>query len=477
MIFLLLFSYVILCDFFPLYDFPPNVCAPAHNPEKSKDDNGNQLITNHESNINKTVPYGFQKHNQPALLEWILAIWIFTLFCEEIRQFSSLEAKTTCNKIIEYFSVFWNQLDVLAIILFYVGFVLRFVPIAECYCAARIILSVDLTIWFIRSLDIFAAVKRLGPKLVMIGVMTNDLMFFMLILTVFISGFGVSSYSLIYGTEEFTWNLPRKIINLAYWQIFGELNALETFETSYNANGHAVFILLVAYMALVSILLVNLLIAMFSNTFDRLQNDTDCIWKFQRYSLICEYRSRPSLPPPFILFSHLWRLTLYTLSLCPKSAWLQDAYSGHTNRTKYKITLDKKDTAIIEAAEDLIGDEVYCNHVKSSRTVSENDIQSPLETMVKKVRTFENRMQTISDQIDGLSSMVREHIKVSERRRLDHDISSDKACNNSDQLERRSRGESLLGDCRSQFNTRHQSNGGSDEQQSSIINVILSRKT
>ena len=52
----------------------------------------------------------------------------------------------------------------------------------------------------------------------------------MLILSVFILGFGASSYSLIYGVTEFTWHLPREIINLAYWQIFGELNALDTFE-------------------------------------------------------------------------------------------------------------------------------------------------------------------------------------------------------------------------------------------------------
>jgi hypothetical protein len=122
-------------------------------------------------------------------------------------------------------------------------------PTSECFCAARIVLSVDLTIWFMRSLDIFAAVKRLGPKLVMIGEMVNnridfyrllnvlliffkahDLKFFMLMLTVFILAFGISSYSLIHGVQTFTWHLPREIINLAYWQIFGELNALETFE-------------------------------------------------------------------------------------------------------------------------------------------------------------------------------------------------------------------------------------------------------
>lgn len=159
-----------------------------------------------------------------------------------------MEAQSTRNAIAAYFKVFWNKLDVLAIILFIAGFILRFLPSSECYCAARILFSVDLSIWYIRSLDIFAAVKRLGPKLVMIGEMViinfffffrhyfsfyyqvNDLKFFMLMLTVFILAFGVSSYSLIYGIQEFSWHLPRRIVNLGYWQIFGELNALETFE-------------------------------------------------------------------------------------------------------------------------------------------------------------------------------------------------------------------------------------------------------
>jgi hypothetical protein len=88
------------------------------------------------------------------------------------------------NVIRAYFKVFWNKLDVLAIVLFFVGFALRFFSTSECYCAARIVLSFDLAIWFIRSLDMFTAVKRLGPKLVMIGEMVNDfsLIFYFLIL-------------------------------------------------------------------------------------------------------------------------------------------------------------------------------------------------------------------------------------------------------------------------------------------------------
>ena len=72
-----------------------------------------------------------------------------------------------------YIQVFWNKLDVIALILFAVGFTLRFIPSPECFCAARIVLSIDLTIWFIRSMDLFAALPRLGPKLVMIGEMVQ----------------------------------------------------------------------------------------------------------------------------------------------------------------------------------------------------------------------------------------------------------------------------------------------------------------
>ena len=85
-----------------------------------------------------------------------------------------MEARSLGRAFIVYFDVFWNKLDAIALILFYIGFTLRFLPYGQCFCAARIILAMDLTVWFIRSLDLFAAVKRLGPKLVMIESMVDD---------------------------------------------------------------------------------------------------------------------------------------------------------------------------------------------------------------------------------------------------------------------------------------------------------------
>ncbi len=89
-----------------------------------------------------------------------------------------MEVKSLYGKIAAYFSVFWNQLDALAICLFFIAFILRFLPINHCFCGARIILAIDLSIWYIRTLDIFFAIKRLGPKLVMIGEMVNSILLF-----------------------------------------------------------------------------------------------------------------------------------------------------------------------------------------------------------------------------------------------------------------------------------------------------------
>ena len=43
-----------------------------------------------------------------------------------------------------------------------------------------------------------------------------------------------------------------------------------------------------------------------SYTFEKVQEDSDKVWKFQRYDLILEYHNRPNLVPPFIIITHNW---------------------------------------------------------------------------------------------------------------------------------------------------------------------------
>ncbi|WAR05185.1 TRPM1-like protein [Mya arenaria] len=70
------------------------------------------------------------------------------------------------------------------------------------------------------------------------------------------------------------------------------------------------------YMMIANVLLLNLLIAMFSNTFRKVQDNTDKHWHFQRYSLINEYYNRPVLFPPLILLAHIYLLFGFICESC-----------------------------------------------------------------------------------------------------------------------------------------------------------------
>lgn len=59
--------------------------------------------------------------------------------------------------------------------------------------------------------------------------------------------------------------------------------------------------------------MINLLIAMFSNTFQRVQDNADEIWKYQRYWLVYEYVDTPLFPPPLNCLSYIVNILRYNV--------------------------------------------------------------------------------------------------------------------------------------------------------------------
>lgn len=101
MTFLLLFSYVVLCDFFPLYEF---VCIPGLGEPTESNTPLKDMVEQVSMNLNKTEDaviryYGSQKHDQPTASEILLDVWIFTLICEEIRQVKIEKIFSNCLSI------------------------------------------------------------------------------------------------------------------------------------------------------------------------------------------------------------------------------------------------------------------------------------------------------------------------------------------------------------------------------------------
>ncbi|XP_041522791.1 transient receptor potential cation channel subfamily M member 5 [Microtus oregoni] len=257
----------------------------------------------------------------PSGSEVTLYFWVFTLVLEEIRQgFFTDEDTRLVKKFTLYVEDNWNKCDMVAIFLFIVGVTCRMLP--TVFEAGRTVLAIDFMVFTLRLIHIFAIHKQLGPKIIIVERMMKDVFFFLFFLSVWLVAYGVTTQALLHPHDSRLEWIFRRVLYRPYLQIFGQIPLDEIDEARVNCSLHplllessascpnlyanwVVILLLVTFLLVTNVLLMNLLIAMFSYTFQVVQGNADMFWKFQRYHLIVEYHGRPALAPPFILLSHL----------------------------------------------------------------------------------------------------------------------------------------------------------------------------
>ncbi|XP_064192413.1 transient receptor potential cation channel subfamily M member 1a [Anguilla rostrata] len=268
----------------------------------------------------------------PSLQEWIVIAYIITLGLEKVRQILMSEPGKLKQKINVWLEEYWNITDLVAISTFLLGLLLRLQN--EPYMGyGRVIYCVDIIFWYIRVLDIFGVNKYLGPYVMMIGKMMIDMLYFVVIMLVVLMSFGVARQAILHPDEEPTWRLARNIFYMPYWMIYGEVFA-DSIDRKTRIHIYAMEInppcgdnmydedgkklppcipgawltpaIMACYLLVANILLVNLLIAVFNNTFFEVKSISNQVWKFQRYQLIMTFHDRPVLPPPLIIFSHIY---------------------------------------------------------------------------------------------------------------------------------------------------------------------------
>ncbi|KAM9456871.1 transient receptor potential cation channel subfamily M member 4a isoform 2-T2 [Clarias gariepinus] len=272
----------------------------------------------------------------PAPIEYFLYFWVFTLVCEEIRQSFVSGTGSLSQSFSLYIQDMWNKCDLTAILLFILGLICRMFPWS--YEFGRSMLCVDFMVFTLRLIHIFAVNKHLGPKIIIVGKMVKDVFFFLFFLGVWLLAYGVANQALIYAYDPRPYWVIRRVFYRPYLHIFGqipleEIDAHRRTEKKCTNNmtliqlgdepcpqseaNWLVLILLSIYLLVTNVLLLNLLIAMFSYTFSKVQEHSDVHWKFQRYDLIVEYHSRPCLAPPFIIISHLHLFIKRTIRKVP----------------------------------------------------------------------------------------------------------------------------------------------------------------
>ena len=75
------------------------------------------------------------------------------------------------HRFIAWLWGYWNFIDLISLVMFTIGVGLRFHPVT--LDAARIVLALDLMVFYVRILHICSASKLLGPKLIMIAKMVG----------------------------------------------------------------------------------------------------------------------------------------------------------------------------------------------------------------------------------------------------------------------------------------------------------------
>lgn len=107
-----------------------------------------------------------------VLIMHCILIFPITLFPVIFLQILMSEPGKLLQKVKVWLQEYWNITDLMAILIFSVGMVLRLQePPLMSY--GRVIYCVNIIYWYIRLLEIFGVNKYLGPYVMMIGKMVR----------------------------------------------------------------------------------------------------------------------------------------------------------------------------------------------------------------------------------------------------------------------------------------------------------------
>lgn len=305
----------------------------------------------------------FEYHMELCWMESLCYSFVLGYGIEEARQCVLVSMQTSIK---DYLNDKWNWLDISAILSTTIGLSLRLLAwhrytgpsnsqynesMDHLFYISRIVLLTSLLLFYLRILFIASISAILGPKLRMIGdMLRKDFLPLFLLFVIFILAFGVLFQGLLYpngwhfhykndtvnetvGPYKKVSELKLEIIGMllkrAIYAIFEADFPIE--ETACDSKVDCVHPLgstlvvslsLMIYIVIVYIMLMNLLIALFSNTVARINQRSIEHWLADRYKLVEEYKERSIFPPPFNIFERffnvIFQIVLYVKSPCCK---------------------------------------------------------------------------------------------------------------------------------------------------------------
>ncbi|XP_045189390.2 transient receptor potential cation channel subfamily M member-like 2 isoform X2 [Mercenaria mercenaria] len=332
-------------------------------------------------------------------IEVICVIWIFTFMVDNVHTLLKFPAPTFMSKIRDFYGIM-EYLELYTVATTFIGFILHWF---DFYSSTKVLYSINSVIFFVGIMQSYRAFENLGPKLVMIKGMFGELRLFIVVLLVFLLAYGIAHQGLLYHERSPSWNILRDVFYYPYWQLYGEIY-LEEIDSDSSGSCDAeqidcrtshwlVPFILAAYLMVGNILLLNLLIAIFSNVFQQIEKNSKEIWKFQMYFLVMEYDKKTFLVPPFSIIPHTIDLImwLFRKACCKKNSIRQRLGRRHL---EYLQLFEK---------------EMMTNYLRREKASEHENLEMTVQKLEKRVDELTKLIEDeiIGDQLpDPMSFMI-----------------------------------------------------------------------
>lgn len=266
--------------------------------------------------VNPWLPLYKNKGYLPHWHEWLLLIWVIGVFMADITNPADRAGLGGIKRVIVVISF-------LAVLLHAITLVISFLELQDeesrlimLYCRNQMF-AVALLLSFLEFLNFLTFHHLFGPWAVIIRDLIKDLLRFLAILGIFMVGFSLhvcAIYQPVFeppdnknGTlpslgQEF--QSPLDTFEMLFYALFGlvEPDYMPPMHLSPYIAKVLMKLVFGVYMMVTVVVLINLLIAMMSNTYQRIQAQSDTEWKFGRAKLIRNMTRTSPTPSPINVF-------------------------------------------------------------------------------------------------------------------------------------------------------------------------------
>uniref|UniRef100_A0A915KCB5 Ion transport domain-containing protein n=1 Tax=Romanomermis culicivorax TaxID=13658 RepID=A0A915KCB5_ROMCU len=265
----------------------------------------------------------------PLINEWILLLWLSGILVAELSRLGGRSG-------LAYVRLVEILLGSVAVLLHLCAFAVPPTtgsPDAEQLKLQQTLLymrnqlfSITLLFGFTQYLEFLTVHHLFGPWAIIIRDLMYDLTRFLVILFLFMSGFTISISAIFQpafspigddqSKELMKLTSLTQTIQMLYFSLFGLVDPtnMPPLHLVPELGQTLLKLIFGIYLLVVIIVLINLLIAMMSDTYQRIQAQSDIEWKFGRAKLIREMNKKSATPVPINMFTKLVTVLRVALS-------------------------------------------------------------------------------------------------------------------------------------------------------------------